>query len=95
MKNVTEQNKKTCIFKTEDEMHDDIKAAIDPTADFNISSEGIEFTKTFTDLQEPYTDDISADELFSKLAEYYGVSEITSVHIDDYDTVGIWICYKE
>lgn len=95
MKNITEYNKKTCIFKTVEEMNDDIKAAIDPTANINVCLDGVEFTKTFADFKEPYTDDISEEEIFSKLAEYYDVKEITSIHIDDCDMAGVWICYKD
>lgn len=99
MKNVTKYNKKTCIFKTEDEMYDDIKTVFGPTADIECSIEGIDFTRIVDnggdEEYRPETETIPNNELFSKLAEYYDVQEITSIHIDDCDMVGIWICYKE
>ena len=29
-----------------------------------------------------------------KLSKYYGV-DVTSIHIDDYDEVGVWVVYVE
>lgn len=41
------------------------------------------------------TDMIDTDELNKKLAEHFGVKEVTSFHADDCDTVGVWIIYKD
>lgn len=36
---------------------------------------------------------ISAQEVYTKLSEYFDVN-VTSVHIDQEDLTGVWICYK-
>lgn len=32
--------------------------------------------------------------VYEKLAEYYDVTKITSIHSDDCAKIGVWICYK-
>lgn len=34
------------------------------------------------------------EELYTAMAQYFNVSEVSSVHIDDCDFVGVWIVYK-
>ena len=37
---------------------------------------------------------ITDEYLYQKLAEHFGVKEITSIHTDDKDDVCVWIAYN-
>lgn len=37
-------------------------------------------------------DSLYTEEVFAGMSKYYGV-KITSIHIDDCEDVGVWICY--
>ena len=39
-------------------------------------------------------DNLDTQELHDKLAEYFDVDEVTSIHIDDCDVTLVWIVYK-
>lgn len=39
-------------------------------------------------------DDIPTEDLHERLAEKLGVSEVTSIHIDDCEPTAVWIAYK-
>ena len=39
--------------------------------------------------------EFSDEDLYLALAQHFGVSVVTSIHIDDCDLVGVWIVYKE
>lgn len=87
MKNVLDSEKKTCIFKTIDDFKRDVLTA--SNGDINVTTEldGI----SFNDI----TKNDFADNINDIMADYYDVKEITSIHIDDCDYTGVWICYKE
>lgn len=55
--------------------------------------------KVYFDLDGLYysdgRDDLEYEVLYAKLAEYFGVKKVTSVHIDDCDDIGVWITYKD
>lgn len=87
MKNVLDSEKKTCIFKTIDDFKRDVRTA--SNGDINVTTEldGI----SFNDI----TKNDFADNINDIMADYYDVKEITSIHIDDCDYTGVWICYKE
>ena len=87
MKNVLDTEKKTCIFKTIDDFERDVRTASKGNIEVTTELDGI----SFTDIS---TDDI-ADNINEIMSSYYDVKEITSIHIDDYDYTGVWICYKE
>ena len=40
-------------------------------------------------------DVIDIDELHKGLAKYFDVKEVTSVHIDDCDFIGVWVVYRD
>lgn len=84
MKNVDTHSLKTCIFLDEYQFQS-ILSELFPGAEVSYDYEGIS-----VDLND---DAIPTDELYSKLSDYFDVARITSVHIDDCDTVGVWIVY--
>ena len=86
MKNVLDSEKKTCIFKTIDDFQRDVRTASKGNIKVTTELDGISFEDTVKN--------DSADNINSLMADYYDVKEITSIHIDDYDYTGVWICYK-
>lgn len=39
--------------------------------------------------------EMGLDEIFGLLAEYFGVTKVTSIHSDDSDLEGVWIVYED
>lgn len=85
MKNVTKYEKKKCIIKVLDDFQRDIRTIYNNTVQVHCNYEGISFEKE--------GEDISTDDILASLSTYYGV-KITSIHIDDCDLIGVWLCYK-
>lgn len=87
MKNVLSSQLKTCIILPNDEF-DRIVSDIYPDDDTDVTYEldGISVS----------VNDDCAEDLYSRLAEYFDVKEITSIHIDDCEyPIGVWIVYKD
>jgi hypothetical protein len=40
------------------------------------------------------SDDLPVEDLHERLAKAIGVSEVTSIHIDDYEPAGVWVAVK-
>lgn len=87
MKNVTETQKKTCISIGAKEFEDVLEKIVHPDISVEYSCDRV--------LVEVGEDTVDTNELYTKLAEYYEVSEVTSIHIDGSDVLGVWIVYKE
>ena len=87
MKNINKHSLKTCIFLDENEFTEILSNIFSGEITVDCDYEGIRV--------EHDGECINSDELFWKLEEYFDVARITSLHIDDCDTVGIWITYKE
>lgn len=87
MKNVNEYMLKTCIYMPADEYEELLKELFGEylRVDFTLEGLGVEYNNITCD--EP--------DIASKLAEYFDVKEITSIHIDDCDYMGVWIVYKD
>ena len=88
MKNVKSWQLKTCIFIDMDEFDEIIKKVVSDNIVVSYCLDGIYFenknnTEEFIDEQD----------IYKKLAKYFDVKTITSIHIDDFDIVGVWICY--
>lgn len=91
MKNVRNDQLKKCIFMTFDEFKDlfeEITGGLSTVeeADGDIymyDTKKAEEAKTYWNT-----------ELLQTLSDYFDV-EVTSCHADNYDVVGVWICYKE
>ena len=90
MKNLKPSNLKTCIF-IEEEIFRDIFASIfeEYNADNNEIDVEIDVTEGI------YFCAIDNETVYKKLAEYFDIEEITSIHIDQCEEhIGVWICYK-
>lgn len=88
MKNVSERQLKTCIFLTQTELEHILSEIEGKPITVNVSLYGLE------PCDEGNESDYDDEYLRDVLSEYFGV-EVTSVHCDDCDVVGIWVCYKE
>ena len=88
MKNANDYQLKKCIFLTPDEF-EDVLHIIYPDSEIDVaySMDGLT-----VDVDEDCPDD---EDFHKKLADYYDVAQVTSLHIDDCDCVGVWIVYKE
>jgi len=94
MKNINTYMKKTCIFLTSEELakiledlYPNSKVNVEPTLDGLI----VEVDETEINTGGSHS------KLATKLAEYFDVIQITSIHTDIADVdypVGIWICYR-
>ena len=88
MKNVRTNQLKKCIFVDAEEFTAIVQAIFDDI-------EGIKVDYTLEGLDVYGNNDcIETGDLYEKLSEYFDVN-ITSIHIDDCDYVGVWIVYKE
>lgn len=86
MKNVKENQLKKCICKEYEEFKHDVLAALGAI-------------EVFCDCDEIYFecklngDLICTEEVLAGMSKYYNV-EVTSIHIDNCELLGVWICYK-
>ena len=90
MKNVKENQLKKCIFMEFEEFQILIGTITDGLVTVKCDFEGLWYEDT--DKAEE-TDIYWNEDIQETLSKYYDV-EITSVHIDDCDYAGVWICYK-
>ena len=79
-------NKKTCIFETFKDFKRICKGLFADVEDFNIG---------FDIMEGIYFSGINDNDVYKRLAAYYHVAPITSIHTDHFDTTGVWICYKK
>lgn len=96
MKNVTQSMLKTSIFMLGDNFTK-LVTHLFPEVQVEYDLDGINY--------EYKEDSLDTDVLHTKLAEYFNVKEITSIHYnrtanfmdssDNYDCIGIWITYKD
>lgn len=87
MKNVKDCKLKKCIILQEEEYSNIIKELFgkDTSVDYDI--DGIYISNdNFPNLEY--------DEVYKRLSSYFDV-QVTSVHMDDEDYTGIWVCYKD
>lgn len=91
MKNVENYQLKKCIFMSLNEYKDLILKVTDGLKRVDYEYDGIwyEHTDKAEELDVWCNEDIT-----ETLSKYFGVT-VTSVHADDSEYLGIWICYKE
>lgn len=89
MKNVKDYQLKKCIVMKTYEFESLIKKLLGNAVEVEFTLEGIWIGYTNDTSEIPFED------LSAKLAEYFDVKDITSVHLDDCYQIGVWICYKE
>ena len=93
MKNVSPHQIKKCIFVEFEKFKEDVSKAFEEDVLVSSDYEGIYFEKKENTNSE-YYDYLNFEEVLYKLEKYYDV-KISSIHIDDCDIVGVWICYKD
>lgn len=89
MKNVRENQLKKCIFMDTDEFKE-IYVQVFGVYDVETNQIDVEFNTC----EGIYFDGISNQDVYAKLSEYFEIT-ITSIHLDDCEYPGVWICYKE
>jgi hypothetical protein len=88
MKNVADYQLKKCIFLTAEGFENVVKEIYpDNEVEVEYSMDGLT-----VDVDGDCPDD---EDLHKKLADYYDVAKVTSVHMDDCDYIGVWIAYTE
>ena len=87
MKNVRKNQLKKCIFLTIDEFEEVVREFFGDDTRVEAGWDGI--------ILEANEDPLCTEEVLAGLAKHFGVSEVTSYHIDDCEVVGVWIVYKE
>ena len=85
MKNVKEYQLKTCIFKEYDEFKRDVAEMLGDDVKVGCDYDGIYF--------ECNDELLYTEEILGGMSKYYGV-KVTSIHIDDSEYFGVWICYR-
>lgn len=88
VKHVQANQLKTCIFIEGSKFEQTVKAILGDNISVTYDYDGITFHDNDND-----DDELDTAYIYSKLSEYYGIN-ISSIHIDDCDIVGVWICYK-
>ena len=86
MKNVKENQLKKCIFMETEEFNGIIKRVFGEEFEADFGLDGISVWSRAEGLSEK--------EINEGLSKYFDVT-ITSVHVDDFDDMGVWICYRD
>ena len=90
MKNVNQYNLKTCIFLTYNEFVNVVSTL------YQMAPGGIKVECGYDGLSvwddERYY--VGCDDFNYAIANYFGVNQVTSIHHDGCEEVGIWVCYK-
>lgn len=88
MKNVRENQLKKCIFVDSEEFTAIVQGLFE--------NENVDVTYTLEGLDICTDNDVvDVGELYEGLTKYFDVKEVTSVHIDDADFIGVWVVYKD
>lgn len=77
--------KKNALCLSLDEFREDVKKVFGSAAEVVTDWDGI----TLEDLG------CQTDEAYRRLADYYGVGEVTSIHTDDAEYIGVWVVYRD
>ena len=91
MKNVENYQLKKCIFMELDDYKELINKITDGLKSVEYEYDGIyyEDTEKAEETETYWNEDIT-----ETLSKYFDVT-VTSVHADDCEYLGVWICYKE
>ena len=87
MKNVRNGQLKKCIALEAREFEYMLNK-VEPGCTVTYSLDGLDISKDGETVMDLYS-------LHQKIADYYDVDEVTSIHIDDCDTLLVWIVYKD
>jgi hypothetical protein len=107
MKNVSNTQLKKCILVSNREFDRIIAKITENKVIVEYSIDGICYEGNYeedtpqdrVDEIDEYTEENFYQDItrfYKKLAEYFDVNEITSIHTDDCESpIGVWICYKD
>ena len=90
MKNVRDSQLKKAIFLEKEQYEEALLEIFGIDVSVHPDLDGIWY-----EYNEEALEDEIENVLLEKLADYFDVDEVTSVHADDCDTVGIWVVYKD
>lgn len=93
MQNVRSTQLKTCIFMTLSEFEDFIEKLTHGGVGVTYELDGLSFD-FYDDEDWDATLEQNLDYLYVLISDFFGVSEVTSIHADDEDELGVWIVYK-
>jgi len=85
MKNVNESRLKKAIFLTIEEFKDILRKTCGEKSEVDFGLDGLSYGD----------ENGSLEAVHKKLEEYFGVREITSIHADGCDWLGVWVVYKD
>jgi len=89
MKNVKKYQLQKCILLPSNSFKKIIHKIYGESVDVKFTREGMWIGYTNDASKIPFED------ISRKLAEYFDVKSIISIHMNDGDIIGVWICYKE
>ena len=105
MKNVRDSQLRTSIIISHEEFDHILSELTSNMVVASYTLEGIDYEANYgnevfpEDEMEAYVDENFYENItkfYKKLAGYFDVKEVTSIHIDDCDSpVGVWITYKD
>lgn len=89
MKNVEKNQLKSCIVMSTDDFK---KVFTEIFGEYDVDTNQVDVE--FDAYDGIYFCAISDQDVYEELSKYFDV-KVTSVHLDDSETLGVWICYKE
>lgn len=91
MKNVSKNQMKNCIYLTLEEIQEILFNVTNGL--FEIKYDSLDNEISFDNTKKAYeTDTFWEKDEFETLSEYFDI-EVSSIHADNNEYVGIWICY--
>lgn len=87
MKNVREEQLKTCIYLETVEFDSIITEAFGDDVDIEYSKDGICISND--------EDCIEFEDIAKAVETYFDIKKVTSIHMDDSDFIGVWVVYKD
>lgn len=87
MKNVRDYDKKTCIFLGYEDFYELFDTLFEGKIEASYEMDGISYDR---DGDEP----ADIEMIYDRIACYYDVGKVTSIHADDSEFLGVWICYE-
>ena len=90
MNNIKQSQLVKCILLTPDEFEIIVKDVINIPLHIDYTLEGLDIYPA-----DETNYDVGTDVLKDKLAKYFDVKEITSIHLDHDEMPNVWIAYKE
>ena len=98
MKNIKKESQKTCLLLNDKELNQVVKELFDGRVRMEYTIEGIEYYATQEE-HEDFVEDMfyqNQQKFYEKLAEYFDVGSISSIHMVfcDWDNIEVWLVYQ-